>query len=465
MDKNSLLRNIPKIDELLKEDKLNEALNTNSRIIILEAARKVIDNYRGKLLREEIKNYSKEQIIEEILKEINKKSISNLRKVINATGVIIHTNLGRSILCKEAIQNVINICESYSNLEYNFQKGSRGTRYEHIEELITKLTGAEAALVVNNNAAAVMLALNTLCNDKEAIVSRGELVEIGGAFRVPDVMKFSGAKLVEVGTTNRTHLYDYENYINENTGVLLKVHTSNFKILGFTESVSLEEISTLGNKCNIPVMEDIGSGTLIDFSKYGLSYEPTVQNSIKKGVDIVTFSGDKMLGGPQAGIIVGKKKYIDEMKKNQLTRALRIDKMTLSALEGTLKMYLDESLAVEQIPTLYMILSDEKIHEERAYKLCEMLKNELDNNWKLKVEKDYSMVGGGSMPEEKINTYVIKIKNSIYKPIQLEEKLRKNETAIIIRISKDEVIMDLRTIFDKDFSVIVDAFLKLNNIK
>lgn len=457
MDKNSLLRNLPKIDEVLKEDKLNYALNTISRIIVLEAARKVIDSYRVKLLKEEIEDYSKEEIIEEILKEINKKSLSNLRKVINATGVIIHTNLGRSILCKEAIKNVMNVSESYSNLEYNLEKGSRGTRYEHIEGLITKLTGAEAALVVNNNAAAVMLALNTLCNDKEAIVSRGELVEIGGSFRVPDVMKFSGAKLVDVGTTNRTHLYDYENYINENTGVLLKVHTSNFKILGFTESVSLEEIAGLGDKYNIPVMEDIGSGTLIDFSKYGLSYEPTVQTSIKKGIDVVTFSGDKMLGGPQAGIIVGKKKYIDEMKKNQLTRALRIDKMTLSALEGTLKMYLDESLAVEQIPTLYMILSDEKIHEKRAYKLLQMLKEELNINWKLKVDRDYSMVGGGSMPEEKINTYVIKIKNSIYKPVQLEEILRRNEPPIIIRISKDEIIMDLRTIYDKDFETIVKA--------
>ncbi|WP_097026100.1 L-seryl-tRNA(Sec) selenium transferase [Clostridium peptidivorans] len=457
MDKNGLLRNLPKIDELLKEDKLNYALNTSSRIIILEAARKVIDCYRGKLLKEEIKDYSKEEVIEEILKEINKKSLSNLRKVINATGVIIHTNLGRSILCKEAVKNVMNVCESYSNLEYNLEKGSRGTRYEHIEQLITKLTGAEAALVVNNNAAAVMLTLNTLCNDKEAIVSRGELVEIGGSFRVPDVMRFSGAKLVDVGTTNRTHLYDYENYINENTGVLLKVHTSNFKILGFTESVSLEEMAALGDKYNIPVMEDIGSGTLIDFSKYGLSYEPTVQASVKNGIDVVTFSGDKMLGGPQVGIIVGKQKYIDEMKKNQLTRALRIDKITLAALEGTLKMYLDESLAVEKIPTLYMILSDEKIHEKRAYELSERLKKELNDNWRIRVDKDYSMVGGGSMPEEKINTYVVKIKNSVYKPVQLEEILRKNETPIIIRISKDEIIMDLRTIYDKDFEIIVEA--------
>ncbi len=282
---------------------------------------------------------------------------------------MIHTNLGRSLLAKEAIENVIKVSENYSNLEYDLKQGKRGSRYSHVEELIKKVTGAEAAMVVNNNAAAVMLALNTLCEEKEAIVSRGQLVEIGGSFRVPDVMKFSRAHLVEVGTTNRTHLYDYENNINENTGVLLKVHTSNFKIMGFTEEVSSEEMVQLGEKYKLPVMEDIGSGTLVDFSKYGFTYEPTVQSSLEKGVDVVTFSGDKMLGGPQAGIIVGKKKYIDKMKKNQLTRALRIDKMTLAALEGTLKYYIDEKEAIENIPTLNMILSSKEIHKKKSSKI------------------------------------------------------------------------------------------------
>ena len=227
------------------------------------------------------------------------------------------------MLAKKAVENVVNVAENYNNLEYDLKKGQRGSRYSHVEELIKKVTGAEAAMVVNNNAAAVMLALNTLCKDKEAIVSSGQLVEIGGSFRVPDVMTFSGAKLVEVGTTNRTHLYDYENNINENTGVLLKVHTSNFKILGFTEEVSLEELVELGKEKGIPVIEDIGSGTLVDFSKYGFTYEPTVQESIKKGIDVVTFSGDKMLGGPQAGIIAGKKEYVDKMKKNQLNKSIK----------------------------------------------------------------------------------------------------------------------------------------------
>ena len=265
------------------------------------------------------------------------------------------------------MENVITVAGSYNNLEYDIESGKRGSRYSHIEEIIKKVTGAEAAMVVNNNAAAIMLVLDTLAKEKEVIVSRGELVEIGGSFRIPEVMKFSGARLVEIGTTNRTHLYDYENNITENTGVLLKVHTSNFKILGFTEGVSLEELVELGEKHEIPVVEDIGSGVLIDFTKYGFTYEPTVQESIKKGIDVVTFSGDKMLGGPQAGIIVGKKKYIDKMKKNQLTRALRVDKMTLAALEGTLKYYIDEKEAVDNIPSLNMILMPKEEVKKKCY--------------------------------------------------------------------------------------------------
>ncbi len=315
-------------------------------------------------------------------------------------------------------------------------------------------------MVVNNNAAAVMLALNTLCEEREAIVSRGQLVEIGGSFRVPDVMKFSRAHLVEVGTTNRTHLYDYENNINENTGVLLKVHTSNFKIMGFTEEVSSEEMVQLGEKYKLPVMEDIGSGTLVDFSKYGFTYEPTVQSSLEKGVDVVTFSGDKMLGGPQAGIIVGKKKYIDKMKKNQLTRALRIDKMTLAALEGTLKCYIDEKEAIENIPTLNMILSSKDIHKKRAQRLKRRLQNNV-KDFNFKVSEDLSMVGGGSMPGERIPTYVVKVNSDKITAEKIEEKLRLSKDPIIVRVSKDEVILDVRTLFERDFNIIVEEFKKL----
>lgn len=460
MEKKQLLRKLPKIDELLKEEAVKIKLESTMRTMVIDSLRQSIDNYRELILKDSIEDFTKENILETFMEILEENSASKLRKVINATGVVIHTNLGRSLLAKKALENVITIADSYNNLEYDLKKGQRGSRYSHVEELIKKVTGAEAAMVVNNNAAAVMLALNTLCKDKEAIVSRGQLVEIGGSFRVPDVMSFSGAKLIEVGTTNRTHLYDYENNISENTGVLLKVHTSNFKILGFTEEVSVEELVELGRSKGIPFIEDIGSGTLVDFSKYGFTYEPTVQESIRKGVDVITFSGDKMLGGPQAGIIVGKKEYIDKMKKNQLTRALRIDKMTLAALEGTLKYYLEEKEAVENIPTLHMILSDKDLHKRRAQKLKRKLQSKV-SGFDFTIEEDYSMVGGGSMPAEKIPTYVIKVKNSRFSPQDLEKRLRGNKVSIIIRVSNDEVIMDLRTLFDEDFDTIVNAFVNL----
>ena len=333
MLKKDLLRKLPKIDQMLSEAVVQEQLKYMPRTIVIESLRKSIDNYRSLILKEQIVQFEDKDILREFLNIVDDVKGSNFKKLINATGVIIHTNLGRSILAKGALDNVINVAQNYSNLEYDLESGKRGSRYSHVEELIKKVTGAEAALVVNNNAAGIMLALNTLCKNKEAIVSRGQLVEIGGSFRIPDVMAFSGASLVEVGTTNRTHLYDYENAVSENTGVFLKVHTSNFKILGFTEGVDLDSLVKLSLEKSVPIIEDIGSGTLIDFSKYGFTYEPMVQESLKRGVDVVTFSGDKMLGGPQAGIIVGKKKYIDKMKSNQLTRALRIDKMTLAALE------------------------------------------------------------------------------------------------------------------------------------
>ncbi|MCB2297308.1 L-seryl-tRNA(Sec) selenium transferase [Clostridium tagluense] len=458
-----LLRSLPKVDELLQEETIKKQLESNIRVLVLDSLREAIELYRKAILNDEIQALTKEEVISYSIKLLNKKNSPKLRKVINATGTVVHTNLGRSLLSKDAIDRVINVAENYNNLEYDIEKGKRGSRYSHIEDILIKITGGEAAMVVNNNAAAVMLALDTLCREKEAIVSRGQLVEIGGSFRVPEVMKFSGAKLVEVGTTNRTHLYDYEDNITENTGVLLKVHTSNFKIMGFTEEVSIEDLVVLGNGKDIPVVEDIGSGVLIDFSKYGFVYEPTVQESIKKGIDVVTFSGDKMLGGPQAGIIVGKKKYIDRMRKNQLTRALRIDKMTLAALEGTLAHYLEEAEAIKNIPTLNMLLCNTEELKKSAKKLKRMLQNKTDK-FTFTIDNDYSMVGGGSMPTEKIETYVIKIKSESYGAQQIEEILRMNEVAIIVRINNNEVIMDLRTLFEKDYGLIVEAFKNMQNV-
>jgi L-seryl-tRNA(Ser) seleniumtransferase len=350
--------------------------------------------------------------------------------------------------------------QSYNNLEYDIKEGARGSRYDHLEKLVAEITGAEAALIVNNNAAAVMLVLNTLCKGKEAIVSRGQLVEIGGSFRIPDVMELSGAKLMEVGTTNKTHLFDYENNINENTGVLMKIHTSNYKIIGFTQEVSAENLQKVGEKFKIPVVEDLGSGALIDFSKYGFIHEPTVQESVKNNIDVITFSGDKMLGGPQAGFIIGKKEYIDKMKKNQLTRALRVGKMTIAAIEATLKLYSSESKAINEIPTLYMMLSSKETHKDRAEILMNRLKKSC-KTFEFTIQEEYSKVGGGSLPTEKIETWVLKIKNQEISTNNLEKRLRENSIPIIARISEDALIMDLRTIMDEDFDEIVSALTQI----
>lgn len=453
-----LLRKLPSIDVLLKE--LGEVPAPLNREFVTELLRELLEQYRDDILEGKRQDISKEDILENFKKKSAELSNRNLKKVINATGIIVHTNLGRSILSKEALDAMIDVCSNYNNLEYNLDKGERGSRYIHSEKLLERITGAEASLVVNNNAAAVLLALNTLCKGKEAIVSRGQLVEIGGAFRVPEVMEMSGAALVEVGTTNKTHLYDYERAINENTGVLLKVHASNFKIIGFTETVSSEALAELGNKNGIPVIEDIGSGVLVDFSAYGFNPEVTVQQCINSGVDVVTFSGDKMLGGPQCGIIIGKRKYISEMKKNQLLRALRVDKTCLAALEATLLHYLNEREAVEKIPTLNMILSPAELHKKRGIKLKRKL-SAIGKGFKIEIKSDVSLIGGGAMPGEKIDSCVLSIKHISLKASNIEKLLRNYEIPIIVRINNDEVLLDLRTIKDGDFDIIVKAFCSI----
>ncbi|GAA0177523.1 L-seryl-tRNA(Sec) selenium transferase [Clostridium sediminicola] len=452
-----LLRELPKIDYLLNEDIVKKYLQSINRDLIIEALREAIDFYRGEILNDRIDSLENIDILNYFDKLINEKTQNHFRKVINASGVIVHTNLGRSLLSEAASENVMQVMKHYNNLEYSIEEGSRGSRYDHLESLITKITGAEAALVVNNNAAAVMLTLSTLCNGKEAIVSRGQLVEIGGSFRVPDVMELSGAKLVEVGTTNKTHMYDYENNINTNTGVLMKIHTSNYKIMGFTKEITSEELLYLSNKYDLPTIEDLGSGALVDFSKYGFTYEPTVQESVKSGIDVITFSGDKMLGGPQAGFIIGKKKYIDKMKKNQLTRALRVGKMTIAAIEATLKLYLSEKEAIENIPTLNMMLTNKEIHKKRAQSLVRKLKK-TTSSFTFKIEEDSSKVGGGSLPTETIPSYIIKSKNEKLSSSKIEALMRKNSTPIIGRVKEDAFVMDIRTVKDNDFNDIIKAF-------
>ena len=464
MNKTELFSKLPSVDEVMESEEIRYLLKEFPRKLVVEFAREAISNKRKEILK--LNDSSKEpyidikNIIEYTINKTKLEYSLSLKNVINATGTVIHTNLGRSLLSEDIKDEVWNLSSRYSNLEYNLEKGERGSRYSHIINIIKRLTNAEDVLIVNNNAAAVLLVLNTLSKDGEAIVSRGELVEVGGSFRIPSIMELSGSKLVEVGSTNKTHLFDYEDYINENTKVLMKVHTSNYKIMGFTESVSIEKLSKLGKKYNIPVVEDLGSGVLVDLSKYGLSYEPTVLDSIEKGIDIVTFSGDKLLGGPQAGIIVGKKKYIDKMKKNQLTRALRVDKLTISALEATLRMYLDEEKAINNIPTLKMLTYKIEELEQKAIKLFNKISSlNLDIN--IKIEDGLSQVGGGSMPTEVMKTKVISIVPNNISVSNLERKMRLSKSHIIGKIYDNKYILDIRTIFEDEFDIIVN---EINNI-
>jgi len=458
-EKKELLSSLPKVDLLLEDERII-ASGYKSRTMLVESIRETLDKYRKGILEGKISDYTFQNIEDDIINTLKKKEGFHLKGVVNATGTILHTNLGRAVLSKDALDAIIGVASGYSNLEFNLENGERGSRYSHVESLLCRITGAEAAMVVNNNAAAVMLVLSTLAKGKEAIVSRGQLVEIGGSFRVPDVMEESGASLHEVGTTNRTHLYDYENAINEDTGVILRVHQSNYRIMGFTEEPSIEELIELGIRHGIPVVEDIGSGVFVDLSKFGLSPEPTVQASIEKGIDVVTFSGDKMLGGPQAGIIVGKKKFIDAMKKNQLTRALRIDKLTLAALEATLKLYLDEERAIKEIPGLRMLTVKPEELKKDAIRLLRALRRRLGDRAKMEAEKSFSQVGGGSMPMEQLETFVVTLTSPLYTPDTIEERLRTGEVPVVARIYKDKLIFDVRTLLPKDYKLLEDALDK-----
>jgi L-seryl-tRNA(Ser) seleniumtransferase len=471
MTEKNLFTLIPKVDEILDKDEIKELLTHIPRKTVLDSIRLLIDelrdNIKGKRLDEkgileEIKN-----IPEKIANKAEEKNAYKLRRVVNATGVVIHTNLGRSLINEKIMDNIRDIAINYSNLEYDLATGSRGSRYSHLEEIICEITGGEAAMVVNNNAAAVMLVLSSMAKGKEVIVSRGELIEIGGSFRIPDVMEQSGASLVEVGTTNKTHLWDFENAINENTGALLKVHTSNYRVLGFTSNVDSSELFELKEKYNIPLIDDLGSGVLVDLSKYGIEYEPTVQESLKKGADIVTFSGDKLLGGPQVGIIVGKREYIEKMKKNPLTRAFRVDKFTISALEATLRYYLDEGAAAKEIPTLSMLSMNKDEIERKAIelksKIIDIIK---DDNFKIDIEDNFSEVGGGSLPLEKLPTKCIVLTIENLSTQEFENNLRKFNIPIITRLYKDRIYMDLRTIKEEEYNIVVEGLsFALNRTK
>ncbi|HEY5506059.1 MAG TPA: L-seryl-tRNA(Sec) selenium transferase, partial [Coriobacteriia bacterium] len=407
MDKNTLLRALPKTDELLKRGDLATLAATLPRAVVTDAVREAIEAVRARVLAGDGAAFTDDGIAADAIARARARMVPSLRPVINATGIIVHTNLGRSRLADEALRAVTDVAASYSTLEYDVESGERGSRHAHVERLICDLTGAQAAMAVNNNAAAVLLAIAALAKGKEAIVSRGQQVEIGGSFRIPDVMRQSGAKMVEVGATNKTHLADYENAITPKTGLLLKVHSSNFRVVGFTEEVGLAQLVALGATHGVPVYEDQGSGVLIDLAPYGLPDEPTVRSSIEAGVDLVSVSGDKLLGGPQAGILAGTKSVIDRLKKHPLARALRLDKMTLAALEATLRLYLDPERALAEIPTLRMLTESPDSVEARARALADRIAAACGEALLVATEPDVSRAGGGALPLADIPTTVV----------------------------------------------------------
>ncbi|MCK5162429.1 MAG: L-seryl-tRNA(Sec) selenium transferase [Desulfobacula sp.] len=457
-DKHESLKNLPGVDHLLTLAKKEDRFLDIPRSVILDSIRSALDSIRKDILADIETGTSDETILLKAQILAKEKISPRLVNVINATGVVLHTNLGRALLCEDALNNIKKVAQSYSNLELKIETGKRGIRYEAVDELICELTGAQSAIVVNNNAGAVLLALNTMAQDTQVVVSRGELVEIGGSFRVPDVMIKSGCILKEVGTTNRTHLRDYENAVSDKTGLFLKVHASNYKIEGFTASVALKDLVALGKDKSIPVMEDLGSGTLIDFSKYGLPFEPTVSDSVRSGADVVTFSGDKLLGGPQAGIIVGQKKTIDQIKSNPLTRALRIDKMTLAALESTLKLYRDEKKAIQKIPTLRMLTVPFKDICKKADLLFKTIKKDIGSLADIDIADMNSRPGGGSFPELNLATRCITIQPKNMSVSKLEINMRGSTPAIIGRIEDNKYILDPRTI-QKGQEIIISATL------
>lgn len=459
------LREIPKVDDMVRIIASEPAFEGLSRYVITDAARKATEEFRRYLLDQKEVS-SKEVLVTEVYDRCRELIIdaykTSLRRVINGTGVVLHTNLGRAVLSRKAAEAVQEVSTGYCNLEMALDTGERGSRYSHVEELLIRLTGAESCLVVNNNAAAVVLALTAIAKGKEVIVSRGQLVEIGGAFRIPEVMEQSGAKLVEVGSTNKTYLEDYQKAITSESGLLLRVHTSNYKISGFTHTTKAQELAGLGEEYGIPVMEDLGSGCLIKLNVFGIPDEPTVNEILAAGVDIITFSGDKLLGGPQAGIILGRKEHLDLMKKHPLNRAVRVDKFTIAALEATLRQYLDLKLALTDIPTLEMLTRPLEILRRQALKLSRIIKKAIGANVTVSVKTGSSEAGGGSLPTVNLPTWLVYLHPQNIKVDTLARKMRVGEPAILAHIQEDAIVFDPRTLlYTRDYQQIAMSLKKI----
>jgi L-seryl-tRNA(Ser) seleniumtransferase len=465
-DANARLREIPSVDELLSRSRIAALLQTAGRGIITDAARTVLSDLRARLKNASATApapfaVSAEEIESRVLAEVEALLAPSLRRAINATGVILHTNLGRAPLSPAAVARIAATAGGYSNLEYDLASGQRGKRDVHTARLLADIAGAESAVVVNNNAAAVFLVLNTLAKGDEVIVSRGELIEIGDGFRIPDIMAESGAILREVGTTNRTRIRDYERALTERTRLLLRVHPSNFRIAGFTEKPSLEELVALGRRVQVPVFEDLGSGCLADLSASGVA-EPLARESCRAGVSIVSFSGDKLLGGPQAGVIAGKKDLVERVRRNPIFRALRVDKLTIAALEATLQSY--QRGALDEIPSLRMIRLSADDMAARAEQFAGTIRRELARDAAVEVREGFSVIGGGSTPDQQLPTYLVSLASRRHSAASFEERLRlpaasekSGHPPVIARIEEDRVVFDLRTVFPEDESTLAAA--------
>ena len=460
-----LLRQLPQVDELLRHPRLTGAVATLPHPLAVASVRQVLEAQRQRIHTsppDELPGQlDMEALLLEVLASIKAVSLPSLRPVINATGVVIHTNLGRSPLGAAAREHILTTAAYYTNLEYDLAEGKRGSRQVHLEKLAIELTGAEACLVVNNNAAGVFLALNALAAGREVIISRGQLVEIGGSFRLPDIMAASGAVLREVGTTNKTYITDYEKAITSQTAMLLKVHPSNFRLLGFTKEVPLADLVDLGRRYGLFVLEDLGSGCLVDLSRYGLEREPTVQEAVASGADLVLFSGDKLLGGPQAGLILGKTEVVQRLKQHPLTRALRPDKLTLAGLEATLRLYLNEPEAVAGIPTLRMLTMPLAEANRLAQRLARTIKRRWPGRYRVAVQDHVSRSGGGALPMVPIPSRALALELPPLAPHQLEERLRAASPPVIARLEHDRLLLDVRTLLPEDYPLLMDVLQSL----
>jgi L-seryl-tRNA(Ser) seleniumtransferase len=463
-DRGDILRKIPSVEIILESAPVKSLMEEYSRSLVVSAVRDVLEGERRSILEQSLSDVSSlEEMTVRIRDVLAARTAKSMRRLVNATGVVLHTNIGRAVLSDSAIDAITQAGRYYTNLEYDIERGQRTTRQIHIDRLLCESTSAESALVVNNNAGAVLLALNTLAEGREVIVSRGELVEIGGSFRLPEVMAKSGAVLVEVGTTNRTTIDDYERALSDRTALLLKVHKSNFRMVGFVSEASLEELVGLGRKRDVPVMEDLGSGAIADFSLYGLPGEPVVLERIAAGADVVTFSGDKLLGGPQAGIIVGKRQLVGQMRENPLGRALRIGKFTVAALEATLLELLDTAAARERIPSVRMITDDEQTVKDRAEAFLERTEA-LGDVLSLALEKKLSQIGGGALPEVGVPTWAIAVRSSVLGESSVERILREGRVPILARVEKEAVYIDLRTVLPEEEQIIEEALARAAQI-